>query len=168
MKDPNLIVRHLIIELREEMSDAARELRNRAAWDLQCPLIVVDARERPMRVLKTSVRGLTGTITTSNVIDDPLIRTFLRRHREIGGEKALAEFMSGPVATRFSILWDRYTDEYRHHGNAVWSYTDAAKFAVKSRQCFEKGEIACVAITEGNETEDHGVLTFSIDSDWLS
>ena len=92
MKDPNLIVRQLIRELREEMSDAARELRNRAAWDLQCPLIVVDARERPMRVLKTSVRGLTGTITTSNVIDDPLIRTFLRRHREIGGEKALAEF----------------------------------------------------------------------------
>ena len=44
MKDPTLIVRKLISELRDEMSDAARELRNRATWDLQCPVIVIDAR----------------------------------------------------------------------------------------------------------------------------
>ena len=168
MKDPTLIVRTLISELRDEMSDAARELRNRATWDLQCPVIVIDAREHPKRVLKTSVRGLTGTITTSNVIDNPLLRAFLARFKQVGAEEALDEFMHGPEAERFSRLWDRYTDERHRHGIAVWSYCEAAKFALKSKQCFQQGEIACVAITEGNETEDHGVLTFSVDSSWLS
>ena len=168
MKDPPLIVRKLISELRDEMSDAARELRNRASWDLQCPVIVIDAREHPKRVLKTSVRGLTGTITTSNVIDNPLLRSFLARYKEVGADEALDEFMNGPEAEHFSMLWDRYADERHRHGLAVWSYSDAAKFALKSKQCFEQGDIACVAITEGNETDDHGVLTFSVDSSWLS
>ena len=168
MKDPTLIVRKLISELRDEMSDAARELQNRATWDLQCPVIVIDARERPKRVLKTSVKGLTGTITTSNVIDHPLLKSFLRRCKEVGAEEALDEFMQGPEAEQFSGLWDRYSDECHQHGIAVWSYSEAAKFALKSKQCFEQGEIACVAITEGNEQDDHGVLTFSVDSNWLS
>ena len=168
MKDPTLIVRKLISELRDVMSDAARELRNRAAWDLQCPVLVIDAREQPKRVLKTSVRGLTGTITTSNVIDNPLLRSFLRRTKEVGDEEAFDEFTNGPEAEQFSMLWDRYADERHRHGLAVWSYSDAAKFALKSKQCFEQGDIACVAITEGNETDDHGVLTFSVDSSWLS
>ena len=168
MKDPTLIVRQLISELRDEMSDAARELQNRATWDLQCPVIVIDARERPKRVLKTSVKGLTGTITTSNVIDHPLLKSFLRRCKEVGAEEALDEFMQGPEAEQFSGLWDRYSDERHQHGIAVWSYSEAAKFALKSKQCFEQGEIACVAITEGNEQDDHGVLTFSVDSNWLS
>ena len=168
MKDPTLIVRQLISELRDEMSDAARELQNRATWDLQCPVIVIDARERPKRVLKTSVKGLTGTITTSNVIDHPLLKSFLRRCKEVGAEEALDEFMQGPETEQFSGLWDRYSDERHQHGIAVWSYSEAAKFALKSKQCFEQGEIACVAITEGNEQDDHGVLTFSVDSNWLS
>ncbi len=168
MKDPTLIVRKLINELRDEMSDAARELRNRATWDLQCPVIVIDAREHPKRVLKTSVKGLTGTITTSNVIDHPLLKSFLVRCKEVGAEEALDEFMHGPETEGFSRLWDRYTDERHRHGIAVWSYSEAAKFALKSKQCFEQGEIACVAITEGSGKEDHGVLTFSVDSNWLS
>ena len=168
MKDPTLIVRKLISELHDVMSDAARELRNRAAWDLQCPVLVIDAREQPKRVLKTSVRGLTGTITTSNVIDNPLLRSFLRRTKEVGDEEAFDEFTNGPEAEQFSMLWDRYADERHRHGLAVWSYSEAAKFALKSKQCFEQGEIACIAITEGSETEDHSVLTFSVDSSWLS
>ena len=168
MKDPTLMVRKLISELRDEMSDAARELQNRATWDLQCPVIVIDTRERPKRVLKTSVKGLTGTITTSNVIDHPLLKSFLRRCKEVGAEEALDEFMQGPETEQFSGLWDRYSDERHQHGIAVWSYSEAAKFALKSKQCFEQGEIACVAITEGNEQDNHGVLTFSVDSNWLS
>jgi hypothetical protein len=168
MKDPSLIVRKLITELRDEMSDAARELRNRAAWDLECPVVVIDARELPKRVLKTSVRGLTGTITTSNVIDNPLLRSFLARYWEVGAEEALDEFMNGPEAEHFSRLWDRYMEERHGQGMAVWSYSDAAKFALKSKQCFDAGEIACIAITEGDAGEAHGVLTFSVDSHWLS
>ena len=103
MQDPSLVVRELITELRDEMSDAARELRNRANWDLQCPVVVIDARTRPRRVLKTSVGGLTGAITTSNIIDSPLLRTFLMRCREIGSEEALDEFMHGPDAEQFAI-----------------------------------------------------------------
>ena len=114
------------------------------------------------------MRGLTGTITTSNVIDNPLLRSFLRRTKEVGDEEAFDEFTNGPEAEQFSMLWDRYADERHRHGLAVWSYSEAAKFALKSKQCFEQGEIACIAITEGSETEDHSVLTFSVDSSWLS
>ena len=168
MQDPRLVVRELITELRDEMSDAARELRNRANWDLQCPVVVIDARTRPRRVLKTSVGGLTGAITTSNVIDSPLLRTFLVRCREIGSEEALDEFMHGPDAEQFATVWERYSEEQQEQGLAVWSHTDAAKFALKSKRCFEDGQLACVAITEGDERDDHSVLTFSVDSGWLS
>ena len=168
MKDLPLIVRKPINDLRDEMSDATRELRNRASWDLHCPVIVIDARKHPMRVLKNSVLGITGTITTSNVIDNPLLRSFLARYKEVGADEAHDEFMHYQDAEHFSMLWDRYTDECHLHGLAVWLYSEAAKFALKSNQCFELGEIACVAITEGKETNDHGVLMFSVDSSWLS
>ena len=168
MSNPALIVRKLVTELRDEMSDAARELRNRSSWDLQCPVIVIDARKIPRRVLKTSVRGLTGTITTSNVIDNPLLRLFLRRVREVGVEAAHDECMNSPDSDQVFMLWERYSEERRGLGMAVWSYSDAAKFALKSKQCFEQGEIACVAITEGSHGNDHGVLTFSVNSSWLS
>ena len=168
MTTPALIVRKLVTELRDEMSDAARELRNRSSWDLQCPVIVIDARDIPRRVLKTSVRGLTGTITTSNVIDNPLLRSFLRRIREVGVEAAHDECMNSPDSDQVLMLWERYSEERRGLGMAVWSYSDAAKFALKSKQCFEQGEIACVAITEGSDGDDHGVLTFSVNSSWLS
>ena len=168
MSNPALIVRKLVTELRDEMSDAARELSNRSSWDLQCPVIVIDARKIPRRVLKTSVRGLTGTITTSNVIDNPLLRSFLRRIREVGVEAAHDECMNSPDSDQVFMLWERYCEERRGLGMAVWSYSDAAKFALKSKQCFEQGEIACVAITEGSHGNDHGVLTFSVNSSWLS
>ena len=119
MTDPTLIARKLINELRDEMSDAGRELRNRAEWDLQCPVVVIDARNIPRRVVKTCVRGLTGTITTSDVIDDPLMRKFLVRYRQIGEEVALNEFMSGTDAEQFAGLWERYKDERHAHGMAV-------------------------------------------------
>ena len=44
MDDPTLVVRQLINELRDDMSEAGRELRNRSTWDLQCPVVIIDAR----------------------------------------------------------------------------------------------------------------------------
>ena len=82
MDDPTLVVRQLINELRDDMSEAGRELRNRSTWDLQCPVVIIDARTEPNRVVRTSVRGITGAIATSNVIDDPLMRSFLDRFRD--------------------------------------------------------------------------------------
>ena len=168
MSNPALIVRKLVAEHREEMSDAARELHNRSSWDLQCPVIVIDARVIPKRVLKTSVRGLTGTITTSNVIENPLLKSFLKRVREVGVEDAHDERMSSPDSDQVLMLWERYTDEQLGLRMAVWSYSDAAQFALKSKQCFQQGEIACVAITEGSTGADYGILTFSVNSSWLS
>ena len=108
MDDTNLVVRQLINELRDDMSEAGRELRNRSCWDLQCPVVIIDARSEPNRVVRTSVRGITGAIATSNVIDDPLMRSFLVRFREVGADEALDEFLQGPEAERFSELWDIY------------------------------------------------------------
>ena len=168
MSNPALIVRKLVAEHREEMSDAARELHNRSSWDLQCPVIVIDARKTPKRVLKTSVRGLTGTITTSNVVDNPILRSFMKRVREVGILHARDEYMNTSESDQISMLWERYSEERLGLGLAVWSYSDAAKFAIKSKQCFQQGEIACVAIIEGSGGNDHGVLTFSVNSSWLS
>ena len=77
MDDPTLVVRQLINELRDDMSEAGRELRNRSIWDLQCPVVIIDARSEPNRVVRTSVRGITGAIATSNVIDDPLMLSLI-------------------------------------------------------------------------------------------
>ena len=45
---------------------------------------------------------------------------------------------------------------------------DAAKFATKSKNSFDRRELACVAIAEGEGNEDVSVLTFSVDANWLS
>ena len=168
MEDSKLVVRKLINELRDDISEAGRELRNRNAWDLQCPIVIIDARTAPNRVVRTSVRGITGAIATSNVIDDPLMRSFLERFREIGADQALEEFQQGPQAERFAELWDIYTDEAQQQGLAVWSHSDAAKFVLKSKTCFNDGQLACVAITSGDQRDAHEVLTFSVDACWLS
>ena len=102
MQDPSVVVRRLINELRDDMSEAGRELRNRSVWDLQCPVVIIDARSTPNRVVRTSVRGVTGAIATSNVIDDPLMRSFLERFREVGADEALDEFLQGAEAERFA------------------------------------------------------------------
>ena len=47
MDDPTLVVRQLINELRDDMSEAGRELRNRSTWDLQCPVVIIDAEPNP-------------------------------------------------------------------------------------------------------------------------
>ncbi|MCB4427779.1 hypothetical protein FZX09_02980 [Synechococcus sp. MU1643] len=168
MEDSTLVVRQLINELRDDISEAGRELRNRNAWDLQCPIVIIDARTEPYRVVRTSVRGITGAIATSNVIDDPLMRSFLERFREIGADRAQEEFLQGPEAERFAELWDFYTDEAQQQGLAVWSHSDAAKFVLKSKTCFDDGQLACVAITSADHRDAHEVLTFSVDACWLS
>ena len=168
MEDSTLVVRQLINELRDDISEAGRELRNRNAWDLQCPVVIIDARTEPNRVVRTSVRGITGAIATSNVIDDPLMRSFLERFREIGADQALEEFLQGPEAERFAELWDVYTDEAQQQGLAVWSHSDAAKVVLKSKTCFCDGQLACVAITSGDHRDANEVLTFSVDACWLS
>ena len=168
MNDPDIVVRQLISELRDDMSEAGQELRNRYNWDLQCPVVVIDARTTPKRVVRTSVRGITGAIATSNVIDHPLMRLFLERFRDVGAEEALDEFMQRPDGKRFSELWEIYNEEAQQQGLAVWSHSDAAKFVLKSKKCFENGQLACVAITSAEERDSHEVLTFSVDACWLT
>ena len=168
MEDHDRLVRQLISALRDDMSEAGRELKNRSAWDLQCPIVIIDARTNPHRIVRTSVRGITGAIATSNVIDDPLMRSFLERFREVGADEALDEFMHGSEAERFADLWDIYNDETQQQGLAVWSHSDAAKFVLKSKSCFDEGQLACIAITKAHDREAHDVLTFSVDACWLS
>ena len=168
MEDHNRLVWQLISALGDDMSEAGRELRNRSAWDLQCPIVIIDARTNPHRIVRTSVRGVTGAIATSNVIDDPLMRSFLQRFREVGADEALDEFMHGSEAERFAELWDIYNDETQQQGLAVWSHSDAAKFVLKSKSCFDDGQLACIAITKADDRDAHDVLTFSVDACWLS
>ena len=168
MEEHKLLVRQLITELRDDMSEAGRELRNRSAWDLQCPVVIIDARPHPSRIVRTSVRGITGAIATSNVIDEPLMRSFLERFREVGADEALDEFMHGSEAERFAELWDIYNDEAHQQGLPVWSHSDAAKFVLKSKSCFDDGQLACIAITKDGDRDAHAVLTFSVDAGWLS
>ena len=164
MEDHDRLVRQLISALRDDMSEAGRELRNRRAWDLQCPIVIIDARTNPHRIVRTTVRGVTGAIATSNVIDDPLMRSFLERFREVGADEALDEFMHGSEAERFAELWDIYNDETQQQGLAVWSHSDAAKFVLKSKSCFDDGQLACIAITKAHDRDAHDVLTFSVDA----
>ena len=168
MEAHDRLVRQLISALRDDMSEAGRELKNRSACDLQCPIVIIDARTNPHRIVRTSVRGVTGAIATSNVIDDPLMRSFLQRFREVGADEALDEFMHGSEAERFAELWDIYNDETQQQGLAVWSHSDAAKFVLKSKSCFDEGQLACIAITKAHDRDAHDVLTFSVDACWLS
>ena len=67
MDESILVIRQLINELRDDMSEAGRELRNRSTWDLQCPVVIIDARSEPNRVVRTSVRGITGALSLIHI-----------------------------------------------------------------------------------------------------
>ena len=168
MADPTNLVSTLINELKGQLAQSAGELKMRDGWDLGCPVMVIDTRKDPKRVIATTIRGVTGVITTSRVIDHPLMRAFMARHKEIGAGEAVTELINGPDGEEFAEVWDAYVAERDERGLACWSHDDAAKFATKSKNSFERRELACVAIAEGEGNEDVSVLTFSVDANWLS
>ena len=106
-------------------------------------------------------------ITTSHVIDHPLMRAFMARHKEVGAGEAVSELINSPDGKRFAEEWDSYVNERDEKGLAFWSHDDVAKFASKSREAFEDGCLACVAITEGDDGDGLGVLKFQVMSEWL-
>ena len=168
MADPTTLVSTLINELKGQLAQSARELKMRDGWDLGCPVMVIDTRKAPKRVIATTIRGVTGVITTSRVIEHPLMRAFIARHKEVGAEEAVTELKNGPDGEEFAEVWDSYVQERDERGLACWSHDDAASFASKSREAFEDGCLACVAITDGEAGDDVGVLTFQVKPEWLT
>ncbi len=168
MADLNILVSTLINELKGQLAQSAGELKMRDGWDLGCPVMVIDTRKDPKRVIVTTIRGVTGVITTSRVIDHPLMRAFMARHKEIEVGEAVTELINGSDGEEFAEVWESYVTKREERGLACWSHDDAAKFASKSREAFENGCLACVAITEGDEGDDVGVLTFQVKSEWLT
>lgn len=73
-----------------------------------------------------------------------------------------------PDSKELAEVWDTYVSERNERGWACWSYNDAAKFTTKSKNSFERRELACVAITQGEGKEDVSVLTFAVNANWLS
>ena len=92
----------------------------------------------------------------------------MARHKQVGAEEAVNELINGPDGEEFAEIWDSYVKERDETGLACWSYDDAAKFPSKSWEAFEDGCLACVAITEGDEGDDVGVLTFQVKPEWLT
>jgi hypothetical protein len=167
MLDPNIIVSTLINGLKGQLAQSARELKMRDGWDLGCPVMVIGTRKAPVRVIVTTIRRVTGVITTSHVIDHPLMRAFRARHKEVGAGEEVSELINSPDGKRFAEEWDSYVNERDEKGLACWSHDDAAKFASKSREAIEDGCLACVAITEGDDGDGLGVLKFQVMSEWL-
>ena len=118
MADPTTLVSTLINELKGQLAQSARELKMRAGWDLGCPVMVIDTRKDPKRVIATTIRGVTGVITTSRVIDHPLMRAFMARHKEVGAGEAVTELIKGPNGEEFAEVWDSYVKEKDETGPA--------------------------------------------------
>ena len=135
MADPTTLVSTLINELKGQLAQSARELKMRDGWDMGCPVMVIDTRKDPKRVIATTVRGVTGVITTSRVIDHPLMRVFMARHKQVGAEEAVNELINGPDGEEFAEIWDSYVKERDETGLACWSYDNAAKKMITTREC---------------------------------
>ena len=169
MIHPEVMVRSLLTELRGEMGEAGRRLLEQEHWSpFACPVVAIDARVNPRKVVITTAIGISGVFATSNVINDPLMQNFMRRQASIGLKQALEEFFSCSDAPKFTQLWLAYSNEINARGNPVWSHADAARFAMRSKKAFFEREVACVAVTEGTEHEDHGVLVFAVDARWIA
>ena len=169
MIHPEVMVRSLLTELRAEMGEAGRRLFEQEHWSpFSCPVVAIDARVNPRKVIITTAIGITGAFATSNVVDNPLMQKFMRRQASIGLKQALKEFFSCSDAQAFTQLWLAYSNEINERGNPVWSHADAARFAMRSKKAFFEREVACVAVTDGNENEDHGVLVFAVDAQWIA
>ena len=118
MTDPTTLVSNLINELKGQLALSARELKMRDGWDLGCPVMVIDTRKDPKRVIATTIRGVTGVITTSRVIDHPLMRALMARHKEIEVGEAVTELINGSDGEEFAGVWESYVTERDETGLA--------------------------------------------------
>ncbi|MFL0770504.1 MAG: hypothetical protein AB8E87_06510 [Prochlorococcus sp.] len=154
----------LIAEALPVLISAHRSLQAHKEWTESIGCVVIDARKQPVEAKETTVKGLTGTITTSIWLDHPLLLNYEDLVCEHGSKRSLEMMMNSPEAEEFASIFDGLKEEKARFGKApVWTMDDAVRFVGKTKEAFANGELGVLAIlppVDGDEF-DHIVVTFA-------
>ena len=154
----------LVAEARPVLLSAHRALQSHKKWTESIGCVVIDARKTPVKAIKTRVKGLTGTITTSIWLDHPLLLKYEDLVVVHGSKRSLEMMMNSPDGEEFASVFDGLREEKARFGKTpIWTIDDAVRFVGKTKDAFENGEIGVLAIlppVDGDEF-DHIVVTFS-------
>ena len=150
----------LVAANREHLIPIAQQVAKTETWSLSLRCAVIDCTSGLAAVHNSSVGGVGSFIRTSTVIDHPLMEHFLGLVQAQGVDAAL-EAMANDLgeSEEFNNLYDAYLDE-RQHGQLIWGVGDATEFVMKSQDCFQDREMACIAVFPGNPQPE--LYTFAL------
>ena len=142
--DPDLD--QLVAANREQLIPIAQQVAKTERWSLSLRCAVIDCSSGLPAVHNSSVGGIGSFIRTSTVIDHPLMEQFLALVNSQGVDAAL-DTMANNVgeSDEFNTLYDAYLEE-RQQGQLMWAAGDATEFVMKSQDCFQDREMACIAV----------------------
>ena len=136
----------LVAANREQLIPIAQQVAKTESWSLSLRCAVIDCSSGLPKVHNSSVGGIGSFICTSTVIDHPLMEHFLALVNSQGVDAAL-DAMTNDLgeSDEFNTLYDAYLEE-RQQGQLMWGAGDATEFVMKSQDCFQDREMACIAV----------------------
>ncbi|WP_392349920.1 hypothetical protein [Parasynechococcus sp.] len=160
MANLEITITELTSICREVLEDAYLQMRNRASWDLNCPVVVVDARHQPPRQVQIGVGGVGGVVPVSTAIENPLIREWLEISAEVAQPQEAMDEMLSRYASDFSDAYADFQDEKIRKGGCLIGSDDLAAFVNQSRTAYPE-KIAVLAVLPGAEEHQWSVIPFS-------
>ena len=156
--DPDLD--QLVAANRQQLIPIAHQVAKTKIWSLSLRCAVIDCSEGLYKVHNSSVGGIGSFIRTSTVIDHPLMEQFLTLVSSQGVDAALDSMADDLVESdEFNNLYDAYLEE-RQQGQLMWGAGDATEFVMKSQDCFQDREMACIAVFRANPQPE--LYTFAL------
>ena len=159
MADVNIKITDLTAVCHEILSDVFRQMKNRSSWDLNCPVVILDARNQPPRQVQIGVGGVGGVVPVSTAIEDPLIREWLelstdRDHPEDSQKEMLHQY-----GKDFEESYTNFQEEKIQKGGCLIGTDDLTSFVQQSRSIFPH-QIAVLAVLPGSREYQWSVAKF--------
>ena len=159
MANLEITINELVMVCRDVLEDAFRQMKNRSGWDLNCPVVVVDAREQPPRQVQIGVGGVGGVVPVSTAIEHPLVRQWLELSTELEEPQQAMEEMIDRYGDAFSDAYADFQEEKMRKGGCLMGADDLASFVARSRSDYPE-KMAVLAILPGAEAHQWRVIPF--------
>lgn len=160
MANIHIGITDLTAACQEILSDAFRQMKNRSSWDLNCPVVVLDARNQPPRQVQIGVGGVGGVVPVSTAIEDPLIREWLELSAELDQPEDAQKQMLDRFGQDFEDSYTNFQEEKIQKGGCLIGTDDLTKFVHQSRSVFPD-QIAVLAVLPGLKDYQWSVEQFS-------
>lgn len=159
MANLEISITDLALVCRDVLEDAFRQMKNRASWDLNCPVVILDARHQPPRQVQIGVGAVGGVVPVSTAIEHPLVREWLELSGEMDQPQEAMADMLNRYGDAFRDAHADFQDEKIRKGGCLIGADDLAAFVNQSRTVYPN-KIAVLAILPGADEHQWSVIPF--------